>query len=224
MLNPSWRRRHPVRSRGRPLRRRPVFLWRGLPPPHPAHGLRPMGCSYRQHGNDSGSAEISSCSNSSRLPFERGGKECRAVTFPPGRFMLATSPELTGSPPTAKTMEYSWSPSWRPARPPCHGDSDHRHATGDRSEQAPEAVPTGRQPSDIGSRRFCLRRNRFRLSLAGMPRPDAPTRRPNPCRGARSRHRRLLRPHRSGHAAAAPPSIVMSSRRLTRSPRRRGRA
>ena len=81
-------------------------------------------------------------------------------------------------------------------------------------------------PSDIRSRRSGPRQNRFRSGPAGIGsrelRIDVGWTQllRNPITGIAGCCARAA----SGHAAAAPPSSVMNSRRFIRSPRRRGRA
>ena len=90
---------------------------------------------------------------------------------------------------------------------------------------APADGRTGRPPSDIRSPRSGPRHSRLRPDLDGTRARAARTRSAeaplrNPITGIAGCCARAA----SGHAAAAPPSSVMNSRRFIRSPRRRGRA
>src|SRR5262245_4292145 len=57
---------------------------------------------------------IGSCRRPSRLATTSVEKELTPVALPPGRARLATSPNLTGSSPTAKRLGSSRSQLWLP--------------------------------------------------------------------------------------------------------------
>ena len=167
----------------------------------------------------------SSRSNSSRFPSNAVLNWLTPVTLPPGRLRLATRPSLTGSCHRTKTIgivvvaalaasaagvrsRRSPRPDGEPGRPP-----------------APAAGHIGPRPSGIRSPRSGPRHNPISFRPWRNPRRDSAM--PsgdwllrNPITGIAGCCARAA----SGHAAAAPPSSVMNSRRFIRSPRRRGRA
>ena len=170
-------------------------------------------------------AGTSSRRSSSRFAVNSPLKKLIPVRLPPGRARLATRPSLTGSSATTKTMgivvvaalaanaeadlraRRSRRPAGEPNRPP-----------------APAADPFDSRPSGIRSPRSRPRHSRSPSGPGEIRADGRPTRQAiwglrNPITGIAGCCARAA----SGHAAA-PPSSVMNSRRLTRSPRRRGRA
>ena len=150
-------------------------------------------------------------------------KKLTPVTLPPGRLRLATKPALTGSPPIVKTIGIVVVAALAAKielPPPVAAITAtlRRDQIGRKCRQSIVLVS---RPSGIRSPRSGLRHSRLHSSPGGTHRKvgaDRPAQAGrNPITGIAGCCARAA----SGHAAAAPPSSVMNSRRFIRSPRRR---
>ena len=200
-------------------------------------GLRATGCKARKNGSArAGLAGLTStaiavavgsnsCSTSSRFGPTSTPRLVTPVRFPPGWIRLATSPALTGSTATAKTVGTVVVAALA--------------ATAVGVPPPATSTVTGRRASSVasaGSRLFWPSAQRYSIATFWPSTyPDSF----NPCWNARRRTtyksgEALLRKPMtgiagcwacaaSGHAAAAPPRSDMNSRRLIASPRLRTR-
>jgi hypothetical protein len=184
-------------------------------------------------------AGTSSCTSSSRFSPSAAVKKLMPVALPPGRLRLATRPNWTGSLAVVKTIGIVDVAAF---------------AANDALMKLATITPAGWRTSSAasaGSRSLSLRAQRYWISrlrpssypVSLKPRRNAATRCPIvsgevglkkpitrvpgctlesprwPLASLASAARAA-----SGHAAAAPPSSAMKSRRLIRSPRRQARA
>ena len=205
-------RRVAVRARARrPQRRSPGSRfpdWSGRPARRSA---RSCGASSRR--------------SSSRFAPSVALTKVTPVMLPPGRARLATRPALTGSSPVMKTIGIVVVAALAASAPTALNAAITARLAGRPARpRAPAADPADCRPSGTRSRRCGRRRSRLRSAPAGTrrrgPRVRAVLALRKPITGIAGCCARAA----SGQAAAAPPSSVMNSRRLIRSPRRRGRA
>ena len=144
-------------------------------------------------------------------------KKFTPVTLPPGRLRLATRPDLTGSAPTAKTIGIVAVAALAASAAALPSGDDHGDLPANQiGRQRRQADRFDCPPSDIRSRRSGLRQSRLPSgpgwnarqhgTCEGQP-ADAPLRKP--ITGIAGCCARAA----TGHAAAAPPSSVMNSRR-----------
>ena len=201
-----------------------------LPPDAAGRSLHdlPSAAAYRSVGFTSTAIVVasgtSSCSSSSRFASS-SPRESMPVTLPPGRLRLATRPAPTGSTADREDDRNGRGRGLGRERrvPPVADDHGDLLRAPDRPP-APAADRIVCPPSDIRSRHSGPRRS----PASFRPWRNAATRcalgRRTSCEEPDHRHRRLLRARRERPRAAAPPSSVMNSRRLIRSPRRRGQA
>ena len=205
---------------------RPGFAdrWRDLPPLSLAPSISSSGWFVSPEHGDDGGFGTSSCSSPSRLAAKsvwvsRRRWRCRLAGE------AGDKAPLTGSKPVVKTigtvavaaLTAGTECRWQRSRPPVGGRF--------RPPYREPAHPDPR-PSDIRSRRSGPRYN----PISFRPWRNAPTWRLGTGRGRGAEGTRPLaspsasRAPPSGHAAAAPPSSVMNSRRLMGSlPQARGR-
>ena len=149
------------------------------------------------------------------------------VTLPPGRLRLATSPSSTGSAAVSKTIGMVVVAAFAASAAGVGRPRQSQSPDAERDRPPAPAVDRfGPPPSDIRSPRSGHRRSRPRSALGRKavrwPRViwAEAARLRNPITGSAGCCARAA----SGQAAAAPPNSAMNSRRLIRSPRRRGRA
>ena len=140
------------------------------------------------------------------LPITSAIKKLIPVALPPGRARLATSPSLTGSSATAKTIGIvvgrRLGGERRSGAP---GRGDHGDLAADQiGRQRRQPVEPALRPSDIRSPRSAPRHNRFRPSPGGT-RSDGARHASGELRAEKSdhRHRRLLPARR--RSATQPP-------------------
>ena len=169
-----------------------------------------------------------SLSSSSHFPLMPYSNEMKPVTLPPGRARLATKPAPTGSVTVAKTIGKVRSP---PSTPPRSSADWPRRRPARKRVIRLRICECGRDQSPPPQRKpICTLRptaqpNSCRLCRKAALRPVLPHRRGGDAEYADQPHPvGLLRPRHERPRAAAPPRSVMNSRRIIRSPRRRGRA
>ena len=160
---------------------------------------------------------------------QRPTRKLTPVTLPPGRLRLATRPAPTGSLPVTKTIgNRRRSRPWQRGceRSPPIATMTVDTAADQIGRQRRQSINLIIRPAIFDRDVLRPRHSRLRSSLGGI-RPRWSRRVPsgtllrNPITGIAGCCARAA----SGHAAAAPPSSVMNSRRcIIRSPRRRGRA
>ena len=145
-----------------------------------------------------------------------GGKKLTPVTLPPGRLRLATRPSLTGSPPRAKTIGIVAVAAFAARRRREARRGDHGDLTADQiGRQRRQPVVLTLRPAVFDRDVLALDEAGFLQALAER-RHDVRVRRAivplrNPITGIAGCCARAA----SGHAAAAPPSSVMNSRRCS---------
>ena len=166
-------------------------------------------------------------SNPRRFASSAADSVVTPVRFPPGRLKLAIRPDLIGSSPTFEDNRNGGGGRLcGVCRNAAAGRCDHRHLT----------------PNQVGCQRLqliilALRPTIFDRHFPGLQYNSPPSSLRETAATRKSttagRHPRLRNPTTgiaccpratTGHAAAAPPSSVMNSRLLIRSPRRRWRA
>ena len=150
------------------------------------------------------------------------------VALPPGRARLSTKPDPTGSGTIANTIgtlrvaSNNGDKLAAPVVKMTSGASATNSAAYLRmvsglpppSRNSIRMLRPSVQPNPCSPRRNAAMRSRISGSSVLLPLVNTPIRRIAGCCARAA----------SGHAAAAPPSSVMNSRRFIRSPRRRGRA
>ena len=164
----------------------------------------------------------SSDSNWSRLGLSSRSKMLKPVRLPPGRARLATRPAATGSPPT-KTIGIVEVAPFAAAIPSSRRPPRSRRLCGRRDRRQMRAIDhNDPRPSGIRSSRFVPRHSRLR-SVPGGTRPQS-----KPTGRATCRLRKPITgiafccARRARADSNAPPRTRTSSRRLIRSPHRRG--
>ena len=137
------------------------------------------------------------------------------MTFPPGRARLVTKPRLTGSSPARIRSGLSWLPPWPQSRSDAAAVTDHAVGLPGRPP-APADDRAGSRPNGIRSLRSRLRHSRS-LRPCEMRRsgPSGSSGRSGSARRSRRIRSACCARAASGHAAAAPPSSVMNSRRCS---------
>ena len=165
----------------------------------------------------------SSRRSSSRFAVNSAMKKLIPVMLPPGRARLATRPSLTGSALTVKTMGIvvvaALAANAEAGEPPATITATCRRTKFGRQRRQSIHLIFGPAVFDrdvlaldmagfFEALAKCAQAVGERVGRCAVEKPD-------------HRHRRLLRARRKRPRAAAPPSSVMNSRRLIRSPRRR---
>ena len=168
-------------------------------------------------------------SSSSHFPLMLYSKIMNPVTLPPGRARLSTKPAPTGSTTIVNTIgtvrvACSIGPTARGAT----GQDDVGRERGQFRRVSANFGGISRGPANVDPPRCGRWSSPIAPAPAGTPR-HGPEIAASSAAAGRSTPTRRMRSGccaraASGHAAAAPPRSVMTSRRLIRSPRRRGRA
>ena len=160
-------------------------------------------------------------SSSSRFAPNTAAKKLTPVTLPPGRFMLATRPSLTGSPPLTNTIGIvEVAALAASAALDCLRQSRPLAVA---TIQRPEPEPVGLtvRDSDIRSRRSGPRRSLLPSGPGGtQPRGESSVGERRAAEKSDHRHAGLLRARGEWQYRAAPPTSEMNSRRLMQLPPR----
>ena len=149
------------------------------------------------------------------LPPSSAVMKLDPVTLPPGRLRLATRPTLTGSPPVAKTIGIVVVAPW-PRVPNGVSADDHGHLPANQvGRQRRQTVGLILRPAIFDRDVLALDIACFLQALAECEsRRVGDRQRCQPCRNPITGIAGCCARAASGHAAAAPPSSVMNSRRL----------